>query len=307
MNSGPTVAYEAQPLLDGRILINYLLLLSRNLFREASLAGKLIARGGLSCYIERVVRRESLELLIVLVVVLTVGGCHKRTPAAISSPTAAAPPPPPAPSCTLTVEPASVSSGQSVTVSWESHDATDVDLEPGGGKQQAQGSTSVTPHESTTYTLAATGPGGKGSCSARVTVAPPPPSVRPSVTEENIAATAESSLKDAYFDLDKADLRPDAQQALTTDAEFLKAHPEIKITIEGYCDQRGSEEYNLGLGDRRASNAKNFLVNSGIPSERMTTVSFGKDRLFCSEATEDCWQQNRRVHLALQRPQKTPE
>jgi len=203
-------------------------------------------------------RRESLELLIVLVIVFSVSACHKQTPAAISVPTgAAAPPPPPAPSCTLTAEPASVSSGQSVTVSWESHDAIDVDLEPGGGKQQAQGSTSVTPHESTTYTLAVTGPGGKGSCSARVTVALPPPSVRPSVTEENIAGTAESSLKDAYFDLDKADLRPDAQQALTADAEFLKAHPEIKITIEGYCDQRGSEEYNLGLGDRRASNAKN--------------------------------------------------
>jgi peptidoglycan-associated lipoprotein len=253
-------------------------------------------------------RRESLELLIVLVVVLTVGGCHKQAPVAISAPTAAAPPPPPpAPSCTLTVEPASVNSGQSVTVSWESHDATDVDLEPGGGKQQAQGSISAAPKESTTYTLAVTGPGGKGSCSARATVTPPPPSARPSVTEENIAGTAESSLKDAYFDLDKADLRPDAQQALTTNAEFLKAHPEIKITIEGYCDQRGSEEYNLGLGDRRASNAKNFLVNSGISSERMTTVSFGKDRLFCTEATEDCWQQNRRVHPALQAPQKTPE
>jgi peptidoglycan-associated lipoprotein len=192
-----------------------------------------------------------------------------------------------------------VSLGQSVTVSWESHDATDVDLEPGVGKQQAQGSTSVTPQGSTTYTLAVTGPGGKGSCSARVTVAPPPPAAPPSVSEENIAGTAESSLKDAYFDLDKADLRPDAQQALTADAEFLNAHPEIKITIEGYCDERGSEEYNLGLGDRRASNAKNFLVNSGVASERMTTVSFGKNRPFCTEATEDCWQQNRRAHVVV--------
>jgi peptidoglycan-associated lipoprotein len=245
-------------------------------------------------------RKESLELVIVLMVALAAGACHKQTPAAIPAPTpAAAPPPPPAPSCTLTAEPASVSLGQSVTVSWESHDATDVDLEPGVGKQQAQGSTSVTPQGSTTYTLAVTGPGGKGSCSARVTVAPPPPAAPPSVSEENIAGTAESSLKDAYFDLDKADLRPDAQQALTADAEFLNAHPEIKITIEGYCDERGSEEYNLGLGDRRASNAKNFLVNSGVASERMTTVSFGKNRPFCTEATEDCWQQNRRAHVVV--------
>ena len=197
--------------------------------------------------------------------------------------------------------------GQSVTVSWESHDATEVDLEPGGGKQQALGSTSVTPQVSTTYTLTLSGPGGKGSCSARVTVTPSPPSARPSVREENIAGIAESSLKDAYFDLDKADLRPDAQEALTADAEFLKAHPEIKITIEGYCDQRGSEEYNLGLGDRRATTAKNFLVNSGTASERMTTISFGKNRPFCTEATEDCWQQNRRAHLVFQTKQKTQE
>ena len=253
------------------------------------------------------VMRKGLKLLIVLVLLLIAGACHKRTPAAIPGPAAAAPPPPPAPSCTLTAEPASVDSGQSVTVSWESHDATDVDLQPGGGKQQALGSTSVTPQESTTYTLALTGPGGKGSCSARVTVTPPPPAVRPSVTEENLAGKAESALKDAYFDLDKADLRPDAKEALTTDAEFLKTHPEIKITTEGYCDQRGSEEYNLGLGDRRASNAKNFLVNSGVASDRITTVSFGKDRPFCTEATEDCWQQNRRAHLALQTKRKTQE
>src|SRR6516162_1290252 len=123
------------------------------------------------------VMRKGLKLLIVLVLLLIAGACHKRTPAAIPGPAAAAPPPPPAPSCTLTAEPASVDSGQSVTVSWESHDATDVDLQPGGGKQQALGSTSVTPQESTTYTLALTGPGGKGSCSARVTVTPPPPAV----------------------------------------------------------------------------------------------------------------------------------
>ena len=200
-----------------------------------------------------------------------------------------------------------MNSGQSVTVSWESHDATNAELEPGRAKQQAQGSTSATPQASTTYTLSVTGPGGKGSCSARVTVAPPPSPARPSVSEENIAEKAESSLKDAYFDLDKADLRPDAQQALTADAEFLNAHPEIKITVEGYCDQRGSEEYNLGLGDRRATNTKNFLVNSGVVSERMTTVSFGKDRLFCTESTEECWQQNRRAHLALRTEQKTQQ
>ncbi len=191
--------------------------------------------------------------------------------------------------------------GQAVTVSWESHDATDLELEPGGGKQQARGSTAVSPQESTTYTLAVSGPGGRSSCSARVTVTVPPPQARSPVKEENIGgAAAESALKDAFFDFDKADIRPDARTALTADAEFLKAHPEVKVTIEGYCDQRGSEEYNLGLGDRRATSAKNFLADLGVTNDRVSTISFGKDRPFCKEMNEDCWQQNRRAHLVLE-------
>ncbi len=246
---------------------------------------------------------KTIGLLIILVIVLMASGCHKRIPAAVPAPVTAAPavpPPPPAPSCTLTAEPAAVELGQSVTVSWESHDATDVELEPGGGKQQVRGSTSVSPRESATYTLSVSGPGGKSSCSARVTVSVPPPPVRSSVREENLAATAQSALKDAYFDFDKADIRPDAQQALSGDAEFLKAHPEVRITMEGYCDQRGSEEYNLGLGDRRATNARSFLSDLGVNRERVSTISFGKDRPFCTEANEDCWQQNRRAHLVLE-------
>lgn len=237
--------------------------------------------------------------------VVVAGACHKRTPVAVptpaTGPSAAAPPPAPAaPSCTLTAEPASVDLGKSVTVSWESHDATDAELEPGGGAQQVTGSTSMTPNESTTYTLQVTGPGGKSSCSARVTVTVPPPPAQPSVKEENIAATAESALKDALFDYDKADIRPDAQQALTADADFLKAHPEVKITIEGHCDQRGSEEYNLGLGDRRAASARNFLADLGVAGERMSTISFGKNRPLCTESDEDCWQRNRRAHIVLE-------
>jgi peptidoglycan-associated lipoprotein len=248
---------------------------------------------------------KDIELVGILVLVVVAGACHKRTPAAVPTsvnPEAAAPPPPPPPaaSCNLTAEPASVDLGKSVTVSWESHDATDLDLEPGAGKQLARGSISITPQESTTYTLNVSGPGGKGNCSVRVTVAVPPPPAGPSVKEENVGGLAASALKDAFFDYDKADIRPDAQQALTADAEFLKAHPEVKITVEGYCDQRGSEEYNLGLGDRRATGAKNFLTDSGVTSERMSTISFGKDRPFCKEATEDCWQQNRRAHLVLE-------
>src|SRR5947199_9537912 len=112
----------------------------------------------------------------VLALILTAAGCHQRPPAAPLPPIEApAPAPPTAPTCTLTAEPASVELGKSVTLSWTSQNGTDFDLQPGLGKQQAQGSTSVAPTESTTYTMTVTGPGGTGTCQARVTVTIPPP------------------------------------------------------------------------------------------------------------------------------------
>ena len=111
----------------------------------------------------------------------------------------------------------------------------------------------------------------------------------------------EKELKDAYFDFDKSDVRTDAQEALTADANTLKQKEfaNVSATIEGHCDERGSEEYNLGLGDRRATAAKNFLVNLGISADRLSTVSYGKDRPQCTDHNEDCWQKNRRVHFKL--------
>jgi len=125
------------------------------------------------------------------------------------------------------------------------------------------------------------------------------------VSEENIAGGAGAAggwtteIKDIFFDYDSADLRPDSQQTLTADATLFKAHPSAAISVEGNCDQRGSEEYNLGLGQRRANAARDFLVNLGTPANSITTISYGKDRLQCTDNTEGCWQQNRRDHVAL--------
>jgi len=200
---------------------------------------------------------------------------------------------------TLTAEPSTIDKGQSVTLSWSSQNATDLDLEPGVGKVQASGSSSVTPQDSTTYTLSATGPGGTQSATARVTVTipPPPPPPPPPVTVVEDSTLFEQNVKDAFFDFDKADIRADAEQVLTGDAGFLKEHSSIKFTIEGKCDERGSEEYNLGLGDRRATAAKNFLVNAGVSADSISTISYGKSRQGCTDKTEDCWQQNRVDHF----------
>jgi len=108
-------------------------------------------------------------------------------------------------------------------------------------------------------------------------------------------------IQDAYFDYDKHTIRPDAQAALKTDAQTLgdiiRQYPDFKLTVEGYCDERGSEEYNMALGDARAKQAKDFLASMGVPGEQLTVISFGKDKPVCTDHDEDCWQKNRRAHI----------
>ena len=108
--------------------------------------------------------------------------------------------------------------------------------------------------------------------------------------------------QDAYFDYDRSDIRDDARQTLTRDADLLKRifaqDPSFSVVLEGHCDERGSAEYNLGLGDRRATAAKDFLVQLGVPADRIRTISYGKERPVCTDTTEDCYQRNRRAHLA---------
>lgn len=243
--------------------------------------------------------RRSLTIFFgILGLILLVGACKKKVVA--PPPPAEAPPPPPVPTVSLTAEPSTIEKGQSVTLSWMSENATELDLQPGVGSVQARGSTSVTPANSTTYRLNVKGPGGTNSAQARVTVTippPPPPPPPPPVAKVNEEDEFARAVKDAYFDYDKSNIRSDAQQALTSDADFLKAHSGDKFTIEGQCDERGSEEYNLGLGDKRANAAKKFLVDLGVSGDRISTISYGKDRPVCTEHNEDCWQKNRRAHF----------
>lgn len=244
--------------------------------------------------------KVAVNVVVVLISWLAFTACHKRAPVTPPSavPEAVPPPPPGPPVCKLTAEPAAVEQGKAVILSWTTENATDVTIDQGIGKQLTKGSVSTSPQSSTTYVLTASGASGSATCTARVTVTPAAPAA-PSVREENLNAPGSwtAQVQDAFFDYDSAELRQDAQQALTADANLLKGHTGAQFTVEGYCDQRGSEEYNLGLGQRRASAARNFLVNLGIPADNISTVSYGRDRLSCSEDTEDCWQKNRKVHL----------
>ncbi len=110
-----------------------------------------------------------------------------------------------------------------------------------------------------------------------------------------------SRIEDAYFDYDKAFLRTDAVSTLKADStelrDILKDYPDYKLTIQGHCDERGSAEYNLALGDRRAQAAKEYLVEIGIPAGQLAVITYGKERPVCTEHDEACWQKNRRVHI----------
>ena len=227
-------------------------------------------------------------LVVTLAAVLMLGACAKKA----APPPPPPPPPPPAPTASLTANPNTVQKGQSSTLTWQTTNATDVSIE-GIGPVQPNGSQSVTPADSTTYRLTAKGPGGTQEATARVTVTQPPPPP-PSMTEEQMF---NQTVKDIFFDYDKYDIRPDAQATLQADAQWLQAHPNVNFTIEGHCDERGSTEYNLALGDNRANSAKQALVQLGVNANRIKTISFGKEKPFCTEHNEACWQQNRRAHF----------
>jgi peptidoglycan-associated lipoprotein len=183
-------------------------------------------------------------------------------------------------------------------LTWSSTNATSLSLSPGIGNVAAEGTQKVTPPDSTTYTISATGPGGSADANVRITVSAPAPTVTRSV-EPTVQQLFEREVKDAYFDYDKADVRPDARDNLSQTAQFLRSYPQVKIVVEGHCDERGSTEYNLALGDRRAAAAKQFLASLGISADRMETVSYGKERPFCTASDEACYTQNRRAHIIM--------
>ena len=140
---------------------------------------------------------------------------------------------------------------------------------------------------------------------------PPPPAPAPApaprpLSEEEIFArksvdqlNAEKPMDDVFFDLDQSTVRDDARPALQKDADWLKKWGSVAVTLEGHCDARGSAEYNLGLGNRRATAVKDYLVSLGVPGGRVTVVSKGKEQPFCNDQNEGCWQQNRRGHFVI--------
>jgi peptidoglycan-associated lipoprotein len=241
-------------------------------------------------------RSQWSKITIALAVVLMVSACGKKKAAPPPPPP---PPPAPAPTATLTANPNTINAGQSTTLTWSTQYATDVTIDQ-IGKVDPSGTRMVLPSESTTYRLIAKNDSGTQEATARVTVNPPPPPPTNQNGNETEAQLFASKMQDVFFDYDSYDVTQQYQRVLQTDMQFLQQHPNIKFTIEGHCDERGSTEYNLALGDNRANSTKQALVSLGIPADRIRTISYGKEKPFCTESTEACWSQNRRAHFVYQ-------
>ena len=233
-------------------------------------------------------------------------GCGKKAkdiPMTASAPTATDTVTPP--TATITADPLAIDLGQTVVLNWRSTNASVVMID-GIGQVPVNGTQTVSPSNSTNFRLTAKGDGGVVEANVRVTVRVPvtPPAgdtqMGPSSTKVT-DAEFQSSVKDMFFDYDSFDLRADAQSGAAQSAAFLVQHPDIRILIGGYADERGSAEYNLALGENRANAAKNALTQAGVAPARIRVISYGKEKQFCTESTEACWQENRRAQFTIDR------
>lgn len=257
-------------------------------------------------FVYPLVRRSSRRIqvsLLGLAALLSVAGCHKKP----SPP----PPPPPAissaaPTADITASPAAVNPGDSTVLTWHTTGATDVSIE-GMGAVATSGTQSVKPTESTNYHLIARGDGGTADATARVTIGTGSGNNTASGNSGNINegdvddATFHQNVKDVFFDYDSYEVNQPSEAVVSADANYLNAHPGVKVVLGGYCDDRGSTEYNLALGENRANAAKQALVAAGVTADRVRTVSYGKEKQFCTQQDESCFQQNRRAQFTVDR------
>jgi len=238
-----------------------------------------------------------------MIALLAVAGCGGGKKTASSSPYSTAPEVT-APTAHISANPTAISPGDSVELSWRSTDATSVHID-GIGDVPSSGKRTVAPNESTSYRLVVRGDGGTAEDTVRVTVNLGHEGEGEG-TDRNLPPISEaeaqlfrSTMQDVFYGYDSYKPDDEAQAILAKDAAFLAKYPKFHIVIGGYCDERGSSEYNLALGQNRAEAARKALVAAGISDNRIRIVSYGKEKPFCKESTEECWAKNRRAGFTL--------
>lgn len=197
-------------------------------------------------------------------------------------------PAPPAPAARLSADPGTIEKGACSTLSWSTTGAETAVLNRGIGGVSTSGNRQVCPPETIVYTLTATGPGGSADASATIEVLPPPP-----------APEKPTAFDDIHFDFDQSFIREDAKPVLEKVAAYIKANPGATLLIEGHCDERGTSEYNLALGERRASAAARYLRNLGVGEHRLSEISYGEERPADPGHDEEAWAKNRRAVFVL--------
>ena len=243
-------------------------------------------------------------LVLSLLLVLSVG-CGKKVEPAPPPPPAPEPAPEPAPpaqpTITLSASPDSIKAEAETTLSWNSTNADSVVISGGVGNVSTSGSVRISPPESTTYTAVARGEGGEATASARVTVIEEKPQVVVQETDLEILQNAirDGLIKPVFFDYDKSDLSEESRAVLAENARWFRQYQDAQIVVEGHCDERGTEEYNLALGDRRAQATRDYLIELGVSPGRLEAVSFGEERPFVQGSGEEVWSKNRRAHFSL--------
>lgn len=240
--------------------------------------------------------------------ILLTSGCGKDStpppppPAPVRNDRPAPPPTPDAPTINISASPATTQRGRQSTLSWRSNNASSVTIDNGIGNVGERGSVTVTPSRSTTYTATAKGPGGETRGSTRVTVIdpPPPPAVDSDFTLMT-EAIRDGRVQAVYFGYDKAELTDEAKAVLRENARWLRQYPGVTVIIEGHCDERGTEEYNLALGDRRALVTLQYLRDLGVDTTRLETISYGEEKPAVSGTSDAAYAKNRRAEFRPRR------
>ena len=251
-------------------------------------------------------RRNALLLALSAASLALATGCHKKDnsiPPSSYGPTNTSDSST-LPTATITADPLAIDLGQTVVLNWRTTNATVVTID-GIGPVAVNGTQTVSPSNSTNFHLVAKGDGGMTEANVRVTVRVPQTATPGGTTYGGPSGGKVSdsefhaAVQDMFFDYDSFELRADAQQAAASAAAFLVQHPDLRVLIGGYADERGSAEYNLALGENRANSAKTGLVNAGVAPARIRVISYGKEKQFCTESTEACWQENRRAQFTI--------
>jgi peptidoglycan-associated lipoprotein len=248
---------------------------------------------------------KRIAVCLMAVCLIAVPACKKKAAVAptVAEAPAPAPAPPPAavakPEIQITANPGSISKGESATLQWQARNASSVAIDGGIGSVAESGSLVVSPGSSTTFTATATNSGGEARSSVRVTVVDRPVVIETTDIGELEKAIADGRIKPVFFAYDRSDLSEESKAILEENARWFRRWPTAPVLIGGHCDERGTEEYNLALGDRRAQIAYQYLIERGVNPEQLDAVSFGEEQPFVRGQSEAEFSQNRRAHFSV--------